>query len=290
MLRAYNPRMAELHPIIVHFTVALTVVGVLLRLVSLTGRVPFAGPAAALLIIVSAATSVAAVKSGADAHGPAERVPGARAAVVEHEEWGERARNGLLVVAALELVALALRRNPRVRLVHAASAAFGLMALFMVYEAGEHGGDLVYAYAGGVGIRSGDPRDVERLLIAGAYHQSQADRKAGRAEQAAALADMLAERFPSDVEVQLMAAESQLVDRKAPEAALRILTGAVPAPANRAAVSRRVSLLADAFEQLGRPSDAIAALEAAVAQLGGNARLQARIDKLRGAPSSPRQP
>ena len=38
--------MAELHPIIVHFTVALTVVGVLLRVVSLTGRVAFAGPAA----------------------------------------------------------------------------------------------------------------------------------------------------------------------------------------------------------------------------------------------------
>jgi len=290
MLRAYNPRMAELHPIIVHFTVALTVVGVLLRLVSLTGRVDFAGPAAALLIIVAAATSVASVKSGEDAHGPVERVPGARAAVVEHEEWGERARNALLVVAALELVALALRRNPRVRLVHAASAVFGLMALFMVYEAGEHGGELVYAYAGGVGIRSGDPRDVERLLIAGTYHQSQADRKAGRADQAAALADLLAERFPSDVEVQLMAAESQLVDRKAPETALRLLVGAVPAPANRAAVSRRVTLLADAYEQLGRPSDAIAALEAGIAQLGGNARLQTRLDSLRQAAASPRQP
>lgn len=282
--------MAELHPIIVHFTVALTVVGVLLRLVSLTGRVAFAGPAAALLILLAAATSVASVKSGEDAHGPVERVPGARAAVVEHEEWGERARNVLLVVAALELVALALRRNPRVRLVQGASAAFGLMALFMVYEAGEHGGELVYAYAGGVGIRSGDPRDVERLLVAGAYHQSQADRKAGRPEQAAALAEMLGERFPSDAEVQLMAAESQLLDRKAPEAALRILIAAVPAPANRAAVSRRVGLLADAYEQMGRPSDAIAALEAGIAQLGGNARLQSRLDKLRSAAASPRQP
>ena len=146
--------MAELHPIIVHFTVALTVVGVLLRLVSLTGRVAFAGPAAALLILLAAATSVASVKSGEDAHGPVERVPGARAAVVEHEEWGERARNVLLVVAALELVALALRRNPRVRVVQGASAAFGLMALFMVYEAGEHGGQLVHASAGGVGLLS----------------------------------------------------------------------------------------------------------------------------------------
>src|SRR2546422_4555637 len=34
------------------------------------------------------------------------RVPGARAAVMEHEEWGERTRNIFLVVAALEIAAL----------------------------------------------------------------------------------------------------------------------------------------------------------------------------------------
>jgi len=87
-----------------------------------------------------------------------------------------------------------------------------------------------------------------------------------------------------------MAAESQLLDRKAPEAALRILIAAVPAPANRAAVSGRVGLLADAYEQMGRPSDAIAALEAGIAQLGGNARLQTRLDALRSVAASPRQP
>ena len=45
---------------------------------------------------------------------------------------------------------------------------------------------LVYAYAGGVGIRSGDPADVERLLLAGLYNEAQAERKAGRLNESAA--------------------------------------------------------------------------------------------------------
>ena len=36
-------------------------------------------------------------------------------------------------------------------------------------------------------MRSGDPKDVERLLLAGYYHQALADREAGRHEQAATL-------------------------------------------------------------------------------------------------------
>ena len=43
------------------------------------------------------------------------RVPGSRPAVVEHEEWGERARNAALAVGVLELLGLvfALRRSPK---------------------------------------------------------------------------------------------------------------------------------------------------------------------------------
>ena len=94
--------LAALHPQIVHFVIALLFVGVLFRCVSLTGRVPFAGPAARVLLLVGTGAAVLAVQSGTAAHGPVERVPGARAAVMEHEEWGERTRNIFLVVAALK--------------------------------------------------------------------------------------------------------------------------------------------------------------------------------------------
>src|SRR5438876_425777 len=80
--------------------------GVLLRGVSLTGKVAFTGPAALVLLLVGTVGAVLAVQSGTAAHGPVERVPGARAAVMEHEEWGQRTRNIFLVVAALEIAAL----------------------------------------------------------------------------------------------------------------------------------------------------------------------------------------
>ena len=66
----------------------------------------------ATLLLVAAATSILAVKSGAEAHGPAERVPGAREAVQDHEELGERTRNLFLLVAALELAAIAFKQRP----------------------------------------------------------------------------------------------------------------------------------------------------------------------------------
>src|SRR5256885_15776108 len=62
-----------------------------------------------VLLLVGTVGAVLAVQSGTAAHGPVERVPGARAAVMEHEEWGQRTRNIFLIVAALELVALVPR-------------------------------------------------------------------------------------------------------------------------------------------------------------------------------------
>ncbi len=273
--------MAELHPQIVHVTIILALVGVAFRVLSFVARVSFAGPAAAVLLIAAAASSIPSVQSGIDAHGPVERVPGARPAVVEHEEWGERARNVLLVLGAIELLGLALRKSPKVRVVHAASAVVGLMAAFAVYEAGQHGGELVYAYAGGVGIRSGDPKDVERLLVAATYHQAQVDRKNGRADDAANLIALTAKRLPSDPEMQMFAAESLLIDRKNPQGAIDALTAVAPPEGNRILIGRKATLQADAFEAAGQTDQAIAVLEKTVAAFP-NPRMQQRLDALKG--------
>ena len=61
-----------------------------------------------------------------------------------------------------------------------ASAVIGVGGLVVLYEAGEHGGAIVYGYAGGVGTRWGDPQAVNRMFIAGAYQQALQDREAGR--------------------------------------------------------------------------------------------------------------
>lgn len=274
--------MGAYHPQIVHFVIALLVVGVLLRLVSLAGRPAFASPAATLLILLGTGASILAVRSGTDAHGPVERIPGARAAVVEHEEWGERARNVFFAVAALEVLGLALRRSSGLRLVQGAAAVVGVAGLWVLYQAGDHGGRLVYSYAGGVGIRSGAPEDVGRLLLAGLYHQAQLDRRAGRPAEAAALIDEAARRFPNDPEVGLLAAESHLLDRRDPAAALAALDRIV-VPASSAFLRVRAgSLRADALEASGDRAGALAVLRKLAEEFPANARLRQRVEQLRG--------
>ena len=272
--------MAELHPQVVHFTIVLAIIGVAFRLLSLLGKPAFASPAATTLLLLAALSSVVSVRSGTAAHGPVERAPGARPAVMEHEEWGERTQNALLVVGAIEILGLVLRKSPKVRLVHSLAAVAGLVAVFCVYEAAEHGGELVYGYAGGVGIRSGDPKDVERLLLAGYHHQALAERSAGRSEQAAELLAAAAAQFPADPEVRMLEADSILRDRKNPQGALDALEKIDLPPGNRFMAFQHATLQADAYEALGRKDAAAAALEAVVKTFP-NQRLQQRIDTLR---------
>ncbi|HYJ94701.1 MAG TPA: DUF2231 domain-containing protein, partial [Vicinamibacterales bacterium] len=110
--------MGALHPQVVHFTIVLAIIGVAFRLVSLLGKPAFASPAATTLLLLAAVSSVVSVRSGTAAHGPVERAPGARPAVMEHEEWGERTQTTLLVVGAIEILGLLVRKSPKVRLVH----------------------------------------------------------------------------------------------------------------------------------------------------------------------------
>lgn len=251
------PDIGLFHPQIVHFVVALLGAGVVGRWLWLTGRVPWAGPAATTLILAGTIAAVAAVQSGADAHGSAERVPGARAAVVSHEEWGERTRNLFLMVAALEVAALALVHRERARkAVLLASALAGTAGLWVVYETAERGGDVVYAFAGGVGTRSGQPEDVTHLLTAGLYHQAMQDRAAGRHEDAARLIEELARRHPDDVTVRLLAVESLIEDRRDGRAALAALAGVV-VPGDDARLAVRAGVLtARAYAVAGRADSA----------------------------------
>src|SRR6266550_2922860 len=225
------PNIGSYHPIIVHFAIALLVVGVIFRWIWLTGRVPFTGPAAATLILAGAVAALLAVHSGTDAHGPVERIPGARNAVGEHEEWGERTRNIVLI------------------------------GFFPLFEAAEHGGDIVYSYAGGVGTRSGDTADVSRLNLAGLYQAAQAARARHDSARAAELFGELARRFPGDTNVRLLAIESLVRDKNDGRAALTAL-----AQVNVAADDRRLRLRvgflkADAYVAAGKPDSARATLE-----------------------------
>jgi uncharacterized membrane protein len=237
------PDIGVFHPQLVHFVVSLGMIGVALRLISLTGRLAWSGPAATSLLLLAAVTSVVAAQSGHDAHGVAERIPGVRKAVEEHEELGESTRNWFLVVGALELAALGLRKRTGIaRGALFASGIAGIVACYFLYEAGEHGGRLVYSFAGGVGTRSGDPEDVHRLLVAGLYNESQVMRKAGRSDEAVRLTDELVRQLPDDPNVGFIAVESRLRDRHDAQGALAALD-ALPQPADNPGMIMRSGML-----------------------------------------------
>lgn len=281
------PNLASIHPIVIHFAIALLVAGAVFRWISLTGRFAWTSTAATTLLLAGTLAAVVSVKSGTDAHGPVERVPGAVNAVVEHEEWGERTRNVFLAVALVELAGLFLSRRGKGRPVAIASAVLCAVGVFCLYEAAEHGGELVYSYAGGVGIRTGDPADVGRLLVAAAHHQAQLDRKNGRSDDAAAVTAEVARRFPSDPAIQMMAAESVLLDRKDPDGALAIL-GRITVPPEDARLRTRYGLLTvDAHEAAGRPDAARTTLQSLAAAFPQNARIRQRLEGA-GSPAPPR--
>ena len=276
------PSIASLHPQVVHFAIALLIVGVVFRLLSLTGRLAFTGPAATTLIVLGTFATVLAVQSGNDAHGPVERIPGVRPAVVDHEEWGIRARNIFLGVAALELLALALagRMPKQAKVVAMGAAAIGLVGLAAIYEAGEHGGELVYNYAGGIGTRSGDPKDVGRLMVAGLYQQALLDRQANKGAEGAALIDLAAARFPENLELQLMSIEWTTDVKQDPAGAPQRLDALSVSQAENRLRTRAGLARATALKAQGNIDGARQVLMTLKGEFPTNVQIQRRLDEL----------
>lgn len=278
------PDIGVYHPQIVHFAIVLCVVGVLLRLLSFTPFFTWSREAAMPFLLAAAVAGFAATKSGDDAHSLPERIPGAREAVHEHEEAGERARNVLLAIALLEVAAFALRkRNERMsRGLLVASGLVGLAAFYAIYEAGEHGGEVVYEYAGGVGTRSGEPDHVQRLLVAGLYHQARLAREAGRAEEAARLTEELARQRPDDRNVRFLLIESQLRDRGDAPGALAAAAALQGDPEDGFFAVRRGLLMSDAYVAMGHADSARAVLTGLAQRFPESRMVQGAMEKLEG--------
>jgi uncharacterized membrane protein len=277
-----NEVLGAFHPQVVHFAIALVFAGVLFRLLSLTRIFSFAGPAATTLILLGTLACFAAVHTGTLAHGPVERIPGVRPAVVEHEEWGERTRNLFAVISILELAALftAWRQTPRAYVVSLVAAVAGLGGLAAMYETAEHGGELVYSYAGGVGIRTGEPDDVNRMFVAGAYQQALQDRQKGRNQEAMQIVELAAARFPSNLELQLMAAEWTTEVKQDPAAALQRLEGLQIAADDTRSRVRAGMARANALLAQGNRDGAKAVVQTLAGEFPANLQVKRRLDEL----------
>jgi uncharacterized membrane protein len=276
------PNIATFHPQIIHFVIALFFVGLAIRILSWFLWSTWTRPAGAALLILSALASVAAVKSGDDAHGPVERIPGARDIVEHHEEKGEQARNLMLALAALELIALGLASRAKVQTgAYVLSGLAGLYVGYALYEAAEHGGEIVYEYGGGPGLRSGDTTDVRRLLVAGLYNQLQKAREANRSDEAGRLTDELARQMPGDMTVAFLTVESRIRDRNDPQGALTELA-AMSFPADQPTLAIRHALLtAEAWKAAGMADSAKAILASLKEKFPDNPGVQRAIDAMK---------
>ena len=276
------PSIGYFHPIIVHFVIALLFVGVGFRIASLTGKLQFTDLGAVTLILIGTVAAVLAVQSGQGAHGAVERIPGVRNAVGEHEDWGHYARNAFIAISLLEIATFAMMKSKFHRLLMFVCAIAGAGGCVVLYIAGDKGGDLVYEYAGGPGLRSGDTTDISRLYLAGLYNEAMLERKNGHNADAAAMIDEMAKRFPNDTTVRLLAIESQIVDKKDGKAALAMLKGfMVPGDGSRFFRFRTLLLRADAYQAAGFADSARAVLQGAPADFQNNPQIKNRLDKLK---------
>lgn len=300
------PRIGWMHPQVVHFVVASLILGLPIYWLSFLKKPRFLRPMASVLLLVGTVASFVAVKSGIDAHGAAERIPGARPVVQHHEELGERTRDIFAGILLLELIALGVAwraghagssvLDVETGATHAAGASTkrfaataisGVVAIawavgaFQVYETAEHGGEIVYEYAGGVGYRTGNPEDIDRLLLAGLYAESRKDREQGQNEDAARLVEEMVSRYPADMDVQMLGVESLIVDRKDGRTALdRLATLQLPDDAR--SQLRKATYSFDAYMLLDMPDSARVALDQVPERYAEIQMVKERRDKLGG--------
>jgi uncharacterized membrane protein len=275
------PEIGVFHPQIVHIVIVGAGLGILFRWVSLTGKLPWTSPAATTLILIGAVMAYFAVISGDQTHQLSERIPGVVRAVQTHEDAGHDTRNVLLGLGLIEIVALLKWVKKYQRWVYIASGVVGVAAAYNIYESGRLGGELVYSYAGGVGMKSGDTTDVNRLLIAGLYNRAQLSRSEKNAEAAAQGFAELAAKFQNDPTIKLLAAESMMIDSKNPGASLAALAK-MPVPADTERIYTRYHLdKANAFVGLNQKDSARAILTGLAAKFPQSPRIKTELEKLK---------
>ena len=150
MLPFPNP----LHPAVVHFPIAMLLVGSAAAVVAVFFRRWHLPWLAALLLVIGAAGSVVAVGTGEQEEEMAETSSAAAEQVLdEHEEWGKRTRNLALAAAVISVAAALVSRFKVAGIgLSTLAALLALASAYAVVRAGHFGGELVYRH--GVGVNS----------------------------------------------------------------------------------------------------------------------------------------
>lgn len=158
------PPFEGMHPLVVHFPVALLTTAPLFVILALILPKHRPALAAAGLIVMALGTAAAfvAVRTGEAGEDAAEAVPAAQAVLHEHEELAERTRLVFTILTAVFAgIVLAGRRLPArgATLVHALFLVAYLAGWTVLANTAHHGGLLVHGY----GVRAPVP-SAEILL------------------------------------------------------------------------------------------------------------------------------
>ncbi len=148
------PLPSPLHPAVVHFPIALLMIGAPVAVLAVFLRRWHLPWLVAILLVLGASGAMVAVATGEQ---EGEMVEGGSQAVErvleEHEEFGEMTRN-LAVVAAVLAVAAAALSRVRIagRGLSVLAAVAAAAAAYCVAQTGHYGGQLVYRHGAGVNI------------------------------------------------------------------------------------------------------------------------------------------
>lgn len=141
-----------LHPAVVHFPVALLLLGALVAVLAVFVRRWHMPLFAAILLSLGALGAVVATVTGEEEEERVEHaIPSAEPVLDEHAGWGEGARNAGIAAALLAVAAAVLVGKPAVgRVLSVLAACIALVAAYYVAQAGHFGGELVYRHGAGV--------------------------------------------------------------------------------------------------------------------------------------------
>ena len=145
--------LTHIHPMLVHFPIALLILGFLAEVAGLVFKRKFFTDAAFLLLVTGALGAVAAVLSGSYAADGLEEAGTLKQAVETHEGAAELAM-WLGLVAAAFRTALFFARKYTGSFRYVALFLF-LVAVLAVARAGYYGGELVFKHAAGVTFQIG---------------------------------------------------------------------------------------------------------------------------------------
>lgn len=143
----------NVHPIIVHFPIALLILAVMADLLSLLWRQQWLQWAATGLYLVGAVAGLAAFVSGREAAESVLLPTAANRVLTDHADWALWTIWAYGVLALVRTV-FVWRKQVLAIPIHLAFFCMGVAGMYFLYQTGDHGAQLVYQY--GVGVAAVD--------------------------------------------------------------------------------------------------------------------------------------